>query len=199
MNPRSNLDRWLGFGWLGFKMLNRYGRSNLGVHPKSNGRGDLQRDRRRRTLPARWHHWRLTEASVSGAPRHGSARFLAQNVAADMEILTRCKLYLAWRWRRCAAVASSSRRLLPSSSDGVDGTYGCGTTSSPSSLASIVPKGSERSRTKTVRVWWVLVNCGWKLKQIRSIFIGLSVLSHRGLGDKLDSISKSNQTRKGKD
>jgi hypothetical protein len=51
-------------------------------------------------------------------------------------------------------------RLLPSSSDGVDGTYGCGTTSSPSSLASIVPKGSKRSRTKTARVWRVLVNCG---------------------------------------
>jgi hypothetical protein len=51
-------------------------------------------------------------------------------------------------------------RLLPSSSDDVDGTYGCGTTSSPSSLASIVQKGSERSRTKTARVWRVLVNCG---------------------------------------
>jgi hypothetical protein len=38
-------------------------------------------------------------------------------------------------------------RLLSSSSDGVDGTYGCGTTSSPSPLASIIPKGSERSRT----------------------------------------------------
>jgi hypothetical protein len=51
-------------------------------------------------------------------------------------------------------------RLLPSSSDGVDGTYGCDTTSSPSSLASIVPKGSERSRTKTTRFWRVLANCG---------------------------------------
>jgi hypothetical protein len=49
-------------------------------------------------------------------------------------------------------------RLLLSSSDGVDGTYGCGTTSSPSSLASIIPKGSERSRTETARVWRVLVN-----------------------------------------
>jgi hypothetical protein len=44
-------------------------------------------------------------------------------------------------------------RLLLSSSDGVDGTYGCGMTSSPSSLASIIPKGSERSHTKTARVW----------------------------------------------
>jgi hypothetical protein len=43
--------------------------------------------------------------------------------------------------------------LLPSSSDGVDGMYGCGTTPSPSSLASIIPKGSERSRMKTARVW----------------------------------------------
>jgi hypothetical protein len=43
-------------------------------------------------------------------------------------------------------------RLLLSSSDGMDGTYGCGMTSSPSSLASISPKGSERSHTKTARV-----------------------------------------------
>jgi hypothetical protein len=50
-------------------------------------------------------------------------------------------------------------RLLPSSSDSMDGTYRCGMTSSPSSLASIIPKGSERSRTKTVRVWRVLANC----------------------------------------
>jgi hypothetical protein len=50
-------------------------------------------------------------------------------------------------------------RLLLSSSDGVDGTYGCGTSSSSSPLASIVPKGSERSRTKTARVWRVLANC----------------------------------------
>jgi hypothetical protein len=49
-------------------------------------------------------------------------------------------------------------RLLLSSSDGMDGMYGCGMT--PSSLASIVPKGSERSRTKTARVWRILVNCG---------------------------------------
>jgi hypothetical protein len=41
-------------------------------------------------------------------------------------------------------------QLLPSSSDGVDGTYGCGTTSSPSSLASSVPKGGEKSGTKIV-------------------------------------------------
>jgi hypothetical protein len=34
--------------------------------------------------------------------------------------------------------------LLPSSSDGVDDTYRCGTTSSPSSLASSVPKGGEK-------------------------------------------------------
>jgi hypothetical protein len=44
-------------------------------------------------------------------------------------------------------------RLLPSSSDGMDGTYRCSMTSSPSSLASIVPKGNERSRAKTARVW----------------------------------------------
>jgi hypothetical protein len=50
-------------------------------------------------------------------------------------------------------------RLLPSSSDGVDGTYGCGTTSSPSSLASIVPKGIQRLHMKTAWVWRVLVNC----------------------------------------
>jgi hypothetical protein len=89
--------------------------------------------------------------------------------------------------------------LLPSSSDGMDVMYGCGTTSSPSSLASIIPKGSERLHTKTARVWRVLANCGLKLKQIWSIFIGLLVLSRRGDGDKLDSISKSNQMRKGKD
>jgi hypothetical protein len=41
-------------------------------------------------------------------------------------------------------------RLLPSSSDGVDGTYGCGTTSSPSSLASSVPKGGKKSGTKII-------------------------------------------------
>jgi hypothetical protein len=51
-------------------------------------------------------------------------------------------------------------QLLPSSSDGVDGTYGCDTTSSPSSLASIVPNGSDRLRMKTARVWQVIANCG---------------------------------------
>jgi hypothetical protein len=40
--------------------------------------------------------------------------------------------------------------LLLSSSDGVDGMYRCGTTSSPSSLASSVPKGSEKSGPKIV-------------------------------------------------
>jgi hypothetical protein len=50
--------------------------------------------------------------------------------------------------------------LLLNSSDGVDDTYGCNTTSSPSTLASIVPKGSERSHMKTARVWRVLANCG---------------------------------------
>jgi hypothetical protein len=50
-------------------------------------------------------------------------------------------------------------QLLLSSSDGVDSTYVCGTTSSPSSLASIVPNGSERSRMKTARVWRVLAIC----------------------------------------
>jgi hypothetical protein len=41
-------------------------------------------------------------------------------------------------------------RLLLSSSDGVDSTYGCGTTSSPSTLASTIPKGGEKSGTKIV-------------------------------------------------
>jgi hypothetical protein len=50
-------------------------------------------------------------------------------------------------------------RLLLSSSDGVDGTYGCGSTSSPSSLASFIPKGTKRSCTKTARFWRVLMNC----------------------------------------
>jgi hypothetical protein len=55
-------------------------------------------------------------------------------------------------------------RLLSSSSDGVDGRYGCGTSSSPSPLASIVPKGSKRSRTKTARVWRVLVKLQMKIE-----------------------------------
>jgi hypothetical protein len=41
-------------------------------------------------------------------------------------------------------------RLLLSSSDGVDGTYGCGTTSSPSSLASSITKGSEKLGMKII-------------------------------------------------
>jgi hypothetical protein len=41
-------------------------------------------------------------------------------------------------------------RLLPSSSSGVDGTYGCGMTSSTSPLASCVPKGGEKLGTKIV-------------------------------------------------
>jgi hypothetical protein len=41
-------------------------------------------------------------------------------------------------------------QLLPSSSDSVDGTYGCDTTSPPSSSASSVPKGGEKSGTKIV-------------------------------------------------
>jgi hypothetical protein len=51
-------------------------------------------------------------------------------------------------------------QLLLSSSNNMDITYGCGTTSSPSSSASIIPKGNERSCTKTARVWRVLANCG---------------------------------------
>jgi hypothetical protein len=51
-------------------------------------------------------------------------------------------------------------RLLPSFSNSVDGMCGCGMTSSPMSSASIIQKGSERSRTKTARVWRVLENCG---------------------------------------
>jgi hypothetical protein len=41
-------------------------------------------------------------------------------------------------------------RLLSSSSGGVDGTYGCDTASSSSSLASSVPKGGEKSGMKIV-------------------------------------------------
>jgi hypothetical protein len=41
-------------------------------------------------------------------------------------------------------------RLLLSSSDGVDGTYGCSTTSSLSSLASSITKGSEKLGMKIV-------------------------------------------------
>jgi hypothetical protein len=40
--------------------------------------------------------------------------------------------------------------LLPSSCNGMDGTYGCGTTSFPTSLASGVPKGGEKSGMKIV-------------------------------------------------
>jgi hypothetical protein len=40
--------------------------------------------------------------------------------------------------------------LLPSSSDGVDGMYGCGTASSPSSLASSIRKDGKKSGTKIV-------------------------------------------------
>jgi hypothetical protein len=53
-------------------------------------------------------------------------------------------------------------RLLPSSSDGVDGTYGCGTTSSPSSLASSVPKGDEKSGTTIV--YGLACSCELKMK-----------------------------------
>jgi hypothetical protein len=98
----------------------------LGVHPKSNGCGDLQRDRRWRTVPARWRHWRFTGALVPSSPRHGGGH----GDPYSMQVAGRAAVHSGvFFFPKLDGVA----QLLPSSSDGVDGTYGCGTTSSPSS------------------------------------------------------------------
>jgi hypothetical protein len=137
-----------------------------GIHPKSNGCGDLQRNRWWRALPVRWRHWRLTGASVPSAPRHDGARFLSSKRCGGhgdpypMQVAARVVVKALRDGGFFFPKLDSVARLVLSSSDDVDGTYGCGTTSSPSSSASIIPKGNERSCTNTARVWRVLTNCG---------------------------------------